>query len=157
MKGLIGLVVAAVCVQVINNIQSIKIQILINYLCRLFYQQVVVVINQIGHVNQTNQMVKYFQKKLSMLINNHHAIVVAIKNNPQDIVNLQIVKNAETFNYVNNSQLLFVNQINNLYCNQHQLTFIQEFINHLVMLTFLQKFIPNKVVQMFKSNQLLLK
>lgn len=128
-----------------------------NYLCRLYYQQVVVVASHLGHANQTDQMVNYFQKKLSMLISNHlhHPVVAAI--HPPDIAALPIAKNADTFNYVNSNQLLFVNQINNLYCNQHQWTFIQEFINPLVMLTLLQKFTQNKVDQMFKSNQLLLK
>lgn len=73
------------------------------------------------------------------------------------VVQTQTVKNADTSKLVNKNQLLFVNLIKNSFYNQHQLMSIQEFINHLVMLTLPQESSPNKVVQMFKLNQLSLK
>lgn len=73
------------------------------------------------------------------------------------LVIIPIARNANISILVNKIQLLSVNLIKNSFYNQHQLMYTQEFINHLVMLNFLQKSSPNKVVQMFTLNQLLLK
>lgn len=66
MNALIGLIIAAVCVQVTNSYnESIKNQFLINNFYRLHSQQVVdaTIQNQIGHVMQIVQMEIYSQKK----------------------------------------------------------------------------------------------
>lgn len=73
------------------------------------------------------------------------------------VVQTPTVKNADTSMLVNKIQLLFVNLIKNSFYNQHQLMSTQESTNHQDMLTLPQESSPNKVVQMFKLNQLLLR